>query len=186
LLHRDAASDESGALRRHHDAESRTELLACHDQLRHAFQAIRDLRDQDGISAAGDSGVQCNPSRIPSHDFHDHDAMVCLRRRVQPVDGIGRDADGGVESERARSLDDVVVDGFGHSHQRNAALVEFVGNRERAVAADHDERVEAEVVEGFQTAGGAVDHAAARRWIGERIPTVGGSQYRAAAPKDPG
>ncbi len=38
LLHRGAAPDRPGALRRHYDAESRPEPLACQDQLRHASQ----------------------------------------------------------------------------------------------------------------------------------------------------
>ena len=83
-------------------------------------------------------------------------------RGVQPVDGVGGEADRAVEPEGAVGLDDVVVDGLGNADERNAPLVKLVGDRQRAVAADDDERVEAEIVKRLDAACGVVDHAAGR------------------------
>ena len=52
--------------------------------------------------------------------------------------------------------DDVVVDGLGHADERNARLAELVGDGERAVAADDDQRVEPHLVEHLDDALGVV------------------------------
>ena len=53
-------------------------------------------------------------------------AVVC-----KPVDGVGRDLDGGVEAERHVGADDVVVDRLRHADDRQPALlVEAAGDRE--------------------------------------------------------
>ena len=70
-----------------------------------------------------------------------------FRRRVQPIDGVGREADRRVEPERVRRPDDVVVDRLGDADERDAHLRELVRDRQRAVAAEHDERVEPHPVE---------------------------------------
>ena len=72
--------------------------------------------------------------------------MLFRSRRVQAVDGVGGERDGRVEAEAVGSADDVVVDRFGHGDDRDPALAELVADRERAVAADRHERVEAHAV----------------------------------------
>ena len=114
LLHDHVPPYRPRTLRRDHDAETRAQPLARQDQLRQGFETVRDFGDHDDVGAAGDAGVQRNPSRVTAHDLHDHDSMVGFRAGVQPVDGVGREADSAVEPERAVGLDNVVVDGLGN------------------------------------------------------------------------
>ena len=60
----------------------------------------RLLGDQDHVGAAGDPGVERDPARMPAHHLDDHDAVVRLGGRVQPVDRLGRDRDRRVEAEK--------------------------------------------------------------------------------------
>ena len=62
---------------------------------------------------------------------------------VQPVDGLGGDADRGVEAEGVVGGGQVVVDGLGHADAVDAVLVgEPGGDAEGVLAADRDERVD--------------------------------------------
>ena len=85
----------------------------------------RDLGNQDRVGAAGDAGVQRDPAGVAAHHFDDHDALVRFGRRVQPIDGVGREGDRGVEAETVGGADDVVVDGLRHADDRDAALAEL-------------------------------------------------------------
>src|SRR5262249_46138507 len=91
------------------DAEARAPLLARIEPLGDYIDVERDLRNQNRIRAAGDTGVERNPPRVAPHDFRDHHAMMRFRGRVQAIDGIGREADRGIEAETVRRADDVVV-----------------------------------------------------------------------------
>ncbi len=107
------------------------------------LQIVGNLRNQNDVGATADTRIERNPARVAAHHLDDHDAAVRLGRRVQPIDGVGGEADGGVEPERVGRADDVVVDRLGHADQRDAHLGELVGDGQRAVAADDDQPVEA-------------------------------------------
>ena len=96
----------------------------------------RDLRDQDHVGAAGDSGVEGNPARVAAHDLQHHHAVVALGRGVQAVEGVGGAGHGRVEPEGHHGAFQVVVDGLGHAHQGDAALEQLLADAQRAVAAD--------------------------------------------------
>ena len=72
--------------------------------------------------------------------------------RVQPIDRVGRERDRGVEPEAVGGADDVVVDRLRHADDRDAQLAELVGDRQRAVAADDDQRVEPQPAEDLEDA----------------------------------
>ena len=112
----------------------------------------RDLRDQDDVGAAGDARVERDPAGVAAHHLDDHDPVVRFGGGVQAIDRVGGEAHRGVEAERVRRLDDVVVDGLGHADERHAALVELVRDGQRAVAADDDQRVELQLVEHLDAA----------------------------------
>ena len=131
----------------HDDAEARAPALALANALRDLLEVERNLRNQHDVGAAGQARVERDPARVAAHHFDDHHAVVRLRRRVQPIDRVGRERHRRIESERHRRLDDVVVDRLGHADDGHAALVKLVGDGERAVAADDDERVESERAE---------------------------------------
>ena len=107
------------------------------------LEVDRLLRDEDHVGAAGDAAHHGDPAGVPAHHLDHHDAVVRLRRRVQPVDRLGRDRDRGVEAERVVGAGEVVVDRLRHADDREAVLaVEALGDAERVLAADRDERVE--------------------------------------------
>jgi hypothetical protein len=68
--------------------------------------------------------------------------MMCLGRGVQAVDGIGRKIHRRVETEAAQRPDNVVVDRLGNADDGNALHRELMRDRQRAVAADDDQRVQ--------------------------------------------
>ncbi len=109
------------------------------------FDGEGNLGNQDHVRAARDSGVQRDPSGVPAHDFDDHHAAVRFRRGVQAVDRVGGDVQSGVEAEGDFRGGEVVVDGLGHAHNRNSQAREIARNGERAVAADGDHGVYAQL-----------------------------------------
>lgn len=64
---------------------------------------------------------------------------------LQPVHGLRGDADGGVETERAVGGGDVVVDGLRDADHGQARVGEHPGRGQRALPADGDEDVEADL-----------------------------------------
>jgi hypothetical protein len=70
--------------------------------------------------------------------------VVALRGGVEAVDGLAHDVHRGVEPERVVGAAQVVVDRLGDADHGQARGVELARGRERALAAGHDEGVEAE------------------------------------------
>ena len=176
-----------GAFRDDDDAEARAPSIALQQALGHQGDVERDLGNENRVGAAGDAGVKRDPAGVAPHHFGHHDPAVRLRRRVQPVDGIGGEGDRGIEAETVGRADDVVVDGLRDADQRDAAFVELVSDRERAIAADDDERVERHPVEHLDHAIGVVPGAFGRAdRMGERVAAVGRAEDGAAEPQDAG
>ena len=123
--------------------------MAILEQAARRLDRDRLLGDQDHVGAAGDPGVERDPADVPAHHLDDHDAVVRLGRRVQAVDRLGRDRDGGVEAERVVGAVEVVVDRLRDADDGEVVLlVELRGDAERVLAADRDERVEPFALEG--------------------------------------
>ena len=131
------------ALGHHDDGEGAPTGVAALDVLGHAVEVRRDLRHQDDVRAACDARVGGDPPHVPPHHLADDDALVALRRGVQPVDGVRGDHHRGVEAEGEVGGVDVVVDGLGHADDRQALLVHARGGRERPLAADGDDGADA-------------------------------------------
>ena len=74
-----------------------------------------DFRNENDVRAAGDAGVEGDPSAVASHDFDHHDAVMRFGRGVNLVDGVGRGVQRGVESEGKFGGGEIVVDGLGHA-----------------------------------------------------------------------
>ena len=107
--------------------------------------------------------------------------------RVQPIDGLGGECDGGVESETVRRAGDVVIDGFRHADDRNPALGELMCDGQRAVAADDHERVEPHLAERLHDAVGIVaGPVGSLDGMGEGIAAIGRAENRAAEAQDAG
>ena len=106
--------------------------------------------------------------------------MVALGGVAQPVEGVGRHLDGGPEAEGVVGGGEVVVDRLGHRHDVDAHLPQLGGDPQRAVAADHDQRVDPGGAHVLDHLGGAVGGAAAGQRVGEGVGAVGGAEDRAA------
>src|SRR5581483_7103601 len=85
-----------------------------------------------------------DPAGVPAHDLHDQHPLVRLGGGLQPVQGLRRHGHRGVEAEGDVRDGDVVVDGLGHAHDRQPVVRQQPGRLQRALAADRDDRVEAE------------------------------------------
>src|SRR5713101_5472281 len=76
---------QMNAFRHHHDGEPFAITLAFGHVVADALYGEWNLRNQDDVGAAGDTRLQRDPTRIASHDFHHHDAVVRLGRSVNLV-----------------------------------------------------------------------------------------------------
>ncbi len=91
--------------------------------------------------------MQRDPAGVPAHHLDDEDAVVGLGGGVQPVDGLGRDVDRGVEAEGEVGAGEVVVDRLGDADDVHAEVGELGGDAEGVLAADRDQRVDAQAGE---------------------------------------
>ena len=114
------------------------------DVLADLLDVERLLGDQDHVRAAGHARVQRDPAGVAAHHLDDQRAVVALRRGVQPVDRLHRDVHRGVEAERVVGGAEVVVDGLRHADDLHARLVQPRRDAEGVLAADRDQRVDAE------------------------------------------
>ena len=141
------------------NAELGAPAIAREQTFRNDLDVERNLGDENRIGAARDAGMERDPSRVAPHHLDDHDAMVRLSGRVQAIDRVGRECHGGVEAEAGGRADDIVVDRLGHADHGDAALTELLRDRQRAVAADDDDRVEPHLVEHLDDAIGIIVRA---------------------------
>ena len=131
--------------------------------------------------------MERDPSRVAPHHLDDHDAMVRLSGRVQAIDRVGRECHGGVEAEAGGRADDIVVDCLGHADHGDAALTELLRDRQGAVAADDDDRVEPHLVEHLDDAIGIIVRAlGCLHGVRERVAAIGGAENRPAESQDAG
>ena len=143
--------------------------------------------DQNGVRPSGNAGIKRNPAGIAPHHLDHEDAFVRLRRRVQPIDRIGREGDRRVESNTLGRAGDVVVARLGDDHDRHAERAELVRDGERAVAADRDERTEPHLVKDLEHAIGVRTRTVGGGHLGgERIAGVERPENGAAEPEDAG
>jgi hypothetical protein len=106
---------------------------------------------------------------VAPHHLDDEHAIVALRRGVQLVERLDHGAHRGVEAERVDRARDVVVDRLRHAHHVHPAPDELLGDLERAVAADRDDRVDAERARVGHQLVGAVDVDVAAVGLAHRV-----------------
>jgi hypothetical protein len=87
----------------------------------------------------------CRAIQPATHDLDDERAVVRLGGGVQPVDGLHRDVDRGVEAERVVGGAQVVVDRLRYTDDVDPQVGQLGRDAEGVLAADRDERVDAEV-----------------------------------------
>jgi len=145
------------------------------------FQAVRNLRNQNHVGAAGDAGGERDVPGVAAHHLQHHDAAVAGGGGRQVVERGGGRLHRGLEADGDFGEAEIVVDGLGDRHQRDAALPrQVVQDAQAAVAADADQGFEPELAVAVDDLVGAVDQMAVGGGEGEGIALVGGAQDGAA------
>src|SRR5262245_39549447 len=153
------AAHQRRAFRRDNDGEVAFAPPAIVQFPPYVFEPVRNLRDQNHVGAARDPRIERDPSGIAPHHLDDHHALVRSRRRVQLVDGVGRGRHRRAEAEGHLGRHQVVVNRLGHADYGNPLFGQVAGYRERAVAADDDQRFQFEAVKLFDDLVRNVDEA---------------------------
>src|SRR6185369_9982757 len=146
------------------------------------------LGDQDHISSAGNARLQRNPAGIAPHYLQDHHPVVALGGGVQFVQGIGGGFQGGIVAEGEVCLTQVIVDGLGNTHHRNAFPGQFQGDLERAVSPYRDQRLYSQGADVFHDPVGNVhpdDFPVLFHRIIKGVAPIGGAQDSTATGQDP-
>jgi hypothetical protein len=87
---------------------------------------------------------------MTAHHFDHHDSIVTLSCCVETVDRVGRYLHGRVEAKCHVRTNDIVIDRLRHANDWDVVLaVKTIGDRQAAVAPDHDEPIEAKVTHGL-------------------------------------
>ena len=68
---------------------------------------------------------------------------VRLGGGMQPVDALGSERYGGIESKRQCRRFQIVIDGFRHADNGQALLMQLMADLDRSVAADHHQPIDA-------------------------------------------
>ena len=87
------------ALRHGHDREPGSSRLTLIDRFDHFVDIIRNLRNENDIRTACHTGIQCQPSYLMSHHFHDKDTRMGRCRGMYAVDTVCRDIHRALEAE---------------------------------------------------------------------------------------
>ena len=103
----------SRAFRSNNHSSKITGRFARIDHARDFFVIERDFRNQNDIGATGNTALQRDPSRVPSHHFNDNDPPMAGRRSVQPIQRVHHNINGRIETERGCRRFEIVVDRFG-------------------------------------------------------------------------
>ena len=131
------------ALGHGHDAEIGSVPAAAPDGFGNFLHVVGNFRNQNHVRAAGDARAQRQPARAMPHDFGDDDAMMAVRRAVQPVNRLGGNVQRGGEAKGRIRHRHVVVNGLGQGDDVEPGFGEMQRVFLRAAAAEADQRVEA-------------------------------------------
>ena len=132
------------------DAEIRPVPAAAFDGLGDFFHVVGNFGNQNHVRAARDARAQREPARAVPHDFGDDDAMMAVRRAVQPVNRLGRDVQRGGETEGRIRHRHVVVNRLGQRDDVQSGLMQAQRVFLRAAAAEADERSRDRICRNFR------------------------------------
>src|SRR5713101_8553678 len=96
------------------------------------------------ISGAGHGGKHGGEAGVAAEDFEDHETLVRTGGGAEAVDHLNGARDAGAEADTVVGAGDVVVHRFRNADNFEAFLVETNAVAERVVAADGDQRINAE------------------------------------------
>ena len=113
-----------------------------------ALDIVLDLGHDYRRCADSDARFKCEITCAASHDLDDRAAVVRLGSVADAVDHLNDGVKAGVITYCIIGAGDIVVDSSGQSDARNAAQRKIPCASERAVAADDDHAVDAELFAG--------------------------------------
>ena len=118
------------------------------DGLDDVIHVVGDFGDQDDVRAARNAGVQRDPANLVPHDLDNEHAAVARGGGVDVVDALGGDVDGARKAKGHLGAPGVVIDGLGQGDNVEALFAQAVGGLGGAVAAQHKQAVELQLVIG--------------------------------------
>ena len=113
------------------------------------LEIIFRLRHQHRRSAHGQSHIQRQIPGAAAHHLHHRAALVGLHGVPQPVNALHRGVGGSIESDGVIGANNVVINGTGNAHHRNAPFAQILGAPEGAVAADGHNAVQSQQLAGI-------------------------------------
>src|SRR5580700_176423 len=135
---------ELHAFSHHDDGEVLSGFFALGNVAANVLDGERDLRNEDDVSATGDTGLERDPAAVTAHHLNHHHPMMGLGRGMNLVDGIGDGVQRSVKSKSNLSGGEIVVDGLGHADDLHSLLSKLVADLLRSVAANGDDSVDAQ------------------------------------------
>src|SRR5260370_36992747 len=114
------------------------------------------FRNHAAIRGPGHGRKHSGETRVAAKDFNDHETLVGTSGSAETVDHLNRACDAGAETDAIVSAGGGVVHGLGNANDFEPFLVKANAIAQRVVAADGDERVDAEPSEIFEHLRGEV------------------------------
>ncbi len=136
------------------------------------------LRQQDRHCTRGDGNVQSDVTRIAAHDLDNAAAVVALGGVAQFVDHFQSGVHRSIVADGVIGACNIIVDGAGQADHRDAAVCQLTGTTVGAVAADDDQRINAEFA--------ALGRTLVLALFGLELQAAGGVQDGAAGLDDVG
>ena len=127
------------------------------DGLDDLVHVVGDLGNQDDVRAARDAGIQRDPANLVAHNLDNEHAPVARGGSVDVVDALGCDVDGARKAKGHLGAPGVVIDGLGQGDNVEALFAQAVGGLGGAVAAQHKQAVELQLVIGVDHRGHLLD-----------------------------
>src|SRR5262249_27755561 len=144
------------------DTEMFAQTFASQNAVHDLGEIVRNLRNQDHVGSAGYSGLNGDPAGMAADDLDDDHTVMALCRGMQLVPSFTSRIQRSVETKCHDSAANVVVNRLWNTDKRHAEFIKLLGDAERSIAADHDQRIEAQFSEvGNNRTGNIALHRAA-------------------------
>src|SRR5688500_14306426 len=131
------------SFRHHHNREEAPRPVTRCDLLADLRYVVRNLGNQNYVGRCRNSRMESYESRVAAHHLDHHHSIMALRGRVKLVDRFDCRVDCRVETERRDRTAHIVVDRLRDSNDFHPLVNELLRDRERAVSADCNERIDA-------------------------------------------
>jgi hypothetical protein len=124
-----------------------TNSLAMQNRLFNLLDLVRNFGNKYDVCAAGNSGMEGDPTGIASHYFNDEYASMAFSRGMKLIERVASGINSGIESKGDYGGADIVVNRLGNADKRYAFFVKLLCDAQCAVAADNDQCIEQELLE---------------------------------------